>query len=275
MAGLVALAASPAGASDGGFGGQNGGGGATIGAGAGLLGLPPGDTTGGASGCTWQLLNDPTAVQAPTVAPAPNAEEYVQDCPGPAVTVVWVVPPTGAQAVPAALALVASLLPKPRPMMVPPDNDPNGWTYVQVPTWFWVPSSQWRPVSATATAASGPFTATATTTATPSSVEFVPGDGSLGTGVVSCPGPGVAFNNTLPMSQQGQPCNTYTYHDSSSMSPDASGTWQAAMTIEWHVTWVGTGGTGGTLPDLDTTTPIALSVGEVEALLTPNPQGGT
>jgi enoyl reductase len=159
-------------------------------------------------------------------------------------------------------------------MMVPPNNDPHGWTYVQVPTWFWVPGSQWRPVSATASVTSGPFTVSATTTAKPSSVVFSPGDGSLGTGSVSCAGPGVAFDDGRAMSQQGHPCNTYTYRNSSSLSPNASATWPAAMTIVWHVAWVGSDGTGGTLPDLNTTTPIALSVGEVEALLTPNPQGG-
>jgi hypothetical protein len=181
----------------------------------------------------------------------------------------------GAQAVPAALAQLTRLLPKPQPMMVPPNNDPHGWSYVQVPTWFWVPGSQWRPVSATASVTSGPFTVSATTTATPSSVEFFPGDGSLGTGLVSCAGPGVPFDNSRLMSQQGQPCNTYTYRNSSSLSTNASATWSASMTMVWHVAWVGSDGTGGALPDLVTTTPIALSVGEVQALLTPNAQGGS
>ena len=270
--GAVLLAAASAAAEDGGNVAQTGGGGATIGAVADTSGLPAPATTGGASGCTYELLNNPTTYHKEGPAPAPNADEYVQVCPGsPGATVVWVIPPAGAQAVPGALAQVTSLLPRPQPMMVPPDNDPHGWTYVQVPTWFWVPSSQWRPVSATATVTSGPFAVSATTTATPSQVTFSPGDGAGG---VTCPGPGVAFDNSRPMSAQGRPCNTYTYVNSSSLSPNPSATWPAAMTIVWHVAWVASDGTGGALADLRTTTQIALSVGEVEALLTPNSQGG-
>jgi hypothetical protein len=277
VVGAVALAAPapPAWASAGASDTPSGGGQVAANA-----GIPPASTVGpdGSSvGCTYQLLNhpnDPSTPQAPAPQPAPNADEYVQDCGGGAVAIVWVVPPTPADAVPGALADVERLLPHPSPRMDPPNNDPRGWAYVQSPLWWWLPAGQWRPVSATASVTSGPFTASATVTAMPSSITFDPGDGSLGSGPVSCPGPGVPFDNSRSLAEQSSPC-TYTYQSSSSMNPDGSGTWAATFTVVWHVAWVGAGGGGGALADLDTTTPVALPVGEVQALGTdPNSQSG-
>jgi hypothetical protein len=192
-----------------------------------------------------------------------TATLYVRTC-GTNVDLVWVVPITGAAAVPGALANLERLLPSPDPSMVPPDNDPHGFAYTQVPLWWWLPASQWHPVSATATATNGPDTVTTTTTATPSVIQFDAGDGI---GSVACPGPGVPFDESESLSEQSTPCQ-YTYQQSSSMSP--SGTFAASWTVVWTVTWHASDGTGGTLAPLQTTTTRALPVAEDQSV-TVNP----
>jgi hypothetical protein len=188
------------------------------------------------------------------------AQLYVRTC-GTAVDLVWVVPINGAAAAPGALAAVEKLLPKPAPAMVPPDVDAHGFAYTQVPLWWWIPPSQWHPVSATATASNGPQTVSATATATATVIEFNAGDGQR---AVSCPGPGVAFDNALPLSAQTTPCQ-YTYRDSSSLSP--SGTWPASWSIVWTVTWQASDGTGGALAPLRSTTTRALAVAEDQSVV--------
>jgi hypothetical protein len=247
-----------------GVGGETPGSNPGISAGAGVPG-GVGAGTSDASNCNWQLLNNPTNPQTPT-PPEPKviggrpAELYVRTC-GSAVNLVWVVPITGAAAAPGALAAVEKLLPKPEPTMVPPDVDAHGYAYAQVPLWWWIPASQWHPVSATATASNGPQTVSATATATPTVIEFNAGDGA---GAVSCPGPGAAFDAALPLAAQSTPCQ-YTYRDSSSVSP--SGTWQASWSIVWTVTWQASDGTGGALAPLTSTTERALAVAEDQSVV--------
>lgn len=266
-AAAVALLASPPGTAwaSGPHGGDTSGPDPSINANA---GIPGGFGSGGGSdGCTWEILNhpnDPSTPQppgpAPTVIGGETATIYVRTC-GTALDLVWVVPITGAAALPGALAGVQRLLPAPTPIMVPPKNDPHGFAYTQVPLWWWLPKSQWQPVSATATATNGPDTVSATTTATPSTVHFSAGDG---TGSVDCPGPGVAFDDSLSLAAQSTPCQ-YTYHDSSSLSPN--GTWPASWSIVWTVTWTASDGTGGTLAPLQSTTTRALSVAEDQSVV--------
>jgi hypothetical protein len=174
---------------------------------------------------------------------------------------MWVVPITGAAAAPAAVASVEKLLPKPAPVLVPPDVDEHGFAYVQVPLWWWLPAGQWHPVSATATVSNGPQTVSATATATPTAIDFAAGDGA---GAVSCPGPGVPFNAALPLAAQSTPCQ-YTYRDSSSLSP--TGTWPASWSIVWTVTWQASDGTGGALAPLRSTTTRQVAVAEDQSVV--------
>jgi hypothetical protein len=234
-----------------------------IGAGAGIPG-GVGGAGGGGSACSWELANDPSNPATPTPPPPKvigrqQAELYVRTCGG-IVVLVWVVPITGADAAPGALAAVEKLLPKPAPAMVPPNVDAHGFAYAQVPLWWWLPAAQWHPVSATATVSNGPQTLSATATATPTVIEFDAGDG---TGAMSCPGPGVPFNPALALAAQSTPCQ-YTYHDSSSLSP--TGTWPASWSIAWTVTWQASDGTGGALAPLHTTTTRALAVAEDQSV---------
>jgi hypothetical protein len=235
-----------------------------IGAGAGVPG-GVGSGGGGSTGCDWEILNNPTNPSTPTPPPpkvigGQTAVLYVRAC-GTNVVLVWVVPITGAAAVPGALAGVEKLLPKPAPNLVPPDVDPHGFAYTQVPLWWWLPAAQWHPVSATASATNGPDTVSATATATPTVIDFNAGDG---VGAASCPGPGVAFNAALSLAAQSTPC-AYTYHDSSSLSP--GGTWPASWSIVWTVTWAASDGTGGALAPLESTTTRALAVAEDQSVV--------
>lgn len=233
-----------------------------------VAGMPGGFGSGGGSdGCTWEILNHPNSPStpqppgpAPTVIGGEMATIYVRTC-GAALDLVWVVPIAGAAAVPGALASVQKLLPLPDPIMVPPKNDPHGFAYTQVPLWWWLPASQWQPVSATATATNGPDTVSATATATPSDIQFKAGDG---VGSVDCAGPGAPFDDSLSLAAQSTPCQ-YTYRQSSSLSP--SGTWPATWTVVWHVTWTASDGTGGALAPLQSTTTRALSVAEDQSVV--------
>jgi len=231
-------------------------------------GMPGGfGTSGGSDGCTWEILNHPNEPStpqppgpAPTVIGGEMATIYVRTC-GTALDLVWVVPITGAAAVPGAVADVQRLLPLPNPIMVPPKNDPHGFAYTQVPLWWWLPANQWQPVSATATATNGPDTVSATATATPSTIQFTAGDGI---GSVDCAGPGVPFNDSLSLTAQSTDCQ-YTYHDSSSLSP--AGTWPATWSIVWTVSWTASDGTAGTLAPLQSTTTRALAVAEDQSVV--------
>jgi len=231
-------------------------------------GMPGGfGTAGGSDSCTWEVLNHPNSPStpqppgpAPTVIGGEMATIYVRTC-GAALDLVWVVPITGAAAVPGALAAVQKLLPAPNPIMVPPQNDPHGFAYTQVPLWWWLSASQWQPVSATATATNGPDTVSATATATPSDIQFKAGDG---VGSVDCAGPGIPFDDSLSLAAQSTPCQ-YTYRQSSSLSQ--SGTWPASWTVVWHVTWTASDGTGGALAPLQSTTTRALSVAEDQSVV--------
>jgi hypothetical protein len=267
---VAVLAAAPgrASASDG-SGGETPGPNPGINANAGMPGGFGGG--GGSDGCTWDVLNNPPAPNEPgrvVVPPQPtviggqDAIQFVRTCAGGAnINLVWVVPITGAAAVPGAVADVQRLLPIPNPIMVPPKNDPHGFAYTQVPLWWWLPPSQWQPVSATATASNGPDTVSATVTATPSTINFTAGDGI---GSVDCAGPGTPFNDSLTLAAQSTACQ-YTYHDSSSLSP--AGTWPASWSIVWTATWTASDGTGGTLAPLQSTTTRALAVAEDQSVV--------
>jgi len=120
---------------------------------------------------------------------------------------------------------------------------------VRVPTWLWVDRALWAPRSATA-AVPG---LSATVTATPTDSWWSVGDGS----VVACRGPGTPF---VPGTG-----------DAFGASPDCGHTYTRARTVtltatvSWHVGWVA-GRTGGTLPDLQTSSTVRLQVIEAQTV---------
>jgi len=159
-----------------------------------------------------------------------------------------------ATAVAAARDDVRRRLPAPQPVLSP---DPASGLVVRVATWFAVPATQWAPVRGTATA----LGESVTVTATPDTLTFDPGDGAT---PVSCAGPGPTFVPGAAVPSTPPACS-YTYRDASTAAPDGQH-WQAALSVRWQVTWVASNGQTGTLDPLVTTTPLALTVREYEAI---------
>ncbi len=163
----------------------------------------------------------------------------------PLASTIWLAAgPAGLAPTPAQLAIQAlATLRVPVPAMhrSPPETNSDAgqpYTWVNAWTWFWTDTASWRELSATARAGG----VWARVTVTPSTLTYSPGDGG---GAVSCVGPGrpwqVADANTSP---SGGGCG-YRYQHVS-----ANGPITATLTSTWTVTWVGSGGSSGTLPDL-------------------------
>jgi len=89
------------------------------------------------------------------------------------------------------------------------------------------------------------------------------GDGNQ----VTCDGPGVAYNTSIPDQDQSTTCG-YTYQETS-----ASGPFRITAAIEYDVTWTSVGVAGGgdlgDIPGPSTTTPV--TVDEVGTVTVPNP----
>ncbi len=129
---------------------------------------------------------------------------------------------------------------------------------VGLPEWFWIPRSQWHPV--TSTVSVGPVWATVT--ASPGQVSFSPGPGLPG---VSCPGPGAPYNRRLPASAQHTSCS-YIYDEPSTGQPHNA--YPAAVTVTWDVSWAGSGGVGGHIGTVPESFPFSVPVAQGEALVT-------
>jgi hypothetical protein len=129
------------------------------------------------------------------------------------------------------------------------------FTYVNLWTYFWTSRSTWKPLTATASAAGF----TATVTARPAALIFDPGDGSA---AVSCGGPGrpwtEADGNSAP---PGGACG-YQYRRVTG-SPVTS-----TQSILWKITWTGTGGAAGEIPQLVTSTTGQLHVLQIQTVVT-------
>ena len=188
-------------------------------------------TAGGAGGEGMQWLQN--APGAPTVTPAQLAQR----------------------------ALKSLTIPKPTTGMSPDGRLKDGRTYTVVKafTWFWSDSATYKTL--TARAAVGAVWAQVTVT--PTALTFKPGDGG---NTASCPGPGrpwVAGKDSQWASAPGG-CD-YAYPRSTYGYPNGELT--ATYGITWTVTWTGSGGANGTLPDITTTTNPTFAVAEAQAVI--------
>jgi hypothetical protein len=158
-----------------------------------------------------------------------------------------------------ALAALKSLV------LPPPVNhfDPSATSVVNLPTWLWIDSTLWHPLSVSATAG----TVTATAVATPVSVTWSMGDG----GVVTCEGPGQPFEAVQPKAQPSSRCQ-YTYRTSSagqsSLDGDSDeGAYPVRATVAWAVSWSAQGAAGGgAFPTMYTSTLSRVRVEQVESI---------
>jgi hypothetical protein len=145
------------------------------------------------------------------------------------------------------------------PVLSPRTAPPLGKnSLVGLPEWFWVPRWQWRNVSITVVA--GPVWAVAV--ASPTSMTYVPGGGLS---ALSCPGPGAEFRIGQPANSQHTNCS-FTYDQPS------AGLWghayQAALVVTWTISWIGSGGAGGTITtDYTTGSAFSVRVAQAEALV--------
>jgi len=131
-----------------------------------------------------------------------------------------------------------------------PNPDIVAYQLVNLPTWWavenWAPQTQRTQV--------GPVFAEVT--ATPVSTRFDGGDGSA---PVTCNRRGVKWRSGLP-EELPQACR-FTYQRANEQVT-------ATISMTWRVTWVGSGGTGGTLPPLTTSSDQPLTVYERQAVVT-------
>ncbi|MDA8056860.1 MAG: hypothetical protein M0032_02645 [Actinomycetota bacterium] len=184
-------------------------------------------------GCTYGA-GGPSATAALGVGGPQPGQWVFPDCRGPGVIdpmppfwVTGAVPAAGAvQVAPVVVAEQAAKqlgLSSPVIEMAPPDGSPQ---LVGLASWLWINPSQWRAVSASATA--GPVTTTAS--AVPTKVVFDMGNGAS----VTCDGPGTPYSAAAPDATT----------DCSYVWP-APGSFTVTATIFWSVTWTATGAPGG------------------------------
>jgi hypothetical protein len=227
-------------------------------------GGPGSGGSGGKSKCTLTPLSQQQATFLGLQWPPPKDHSWdAITCPGTQAFggVTLVNNATGVPAVtPAELAQIAIgdlIIPKLRPKTAPPLNHDG---LVGLPEWFWIPGRDWgafKPPPITV----GPVWAQAI--AVPTKIIFNPGGGLAG---VTCNGPGTAYQPNLPLSAQHTDCS-YTYDQPSTGQPGYA--YAASVTVLWNVSWVGSGGAGGTVATgRAVSTPITVPVAAGEALVT-------
>ncbi|WP_326721319.1 hypothetical protein OHT59_19645 [Streptomyces sp. NBC_00243] len=125
---------------------------------------------------------------------------------------------------------------------------PEGTTKVNLSTWAWLEKGDFQPVSVTASLDTPGLNIQATTTATPVALKLEPGTDDATT----FPASGECQINddgsigepyAKGKADETPPCGI-TYLRSS-----GDGTYRLRATITWDITWTGTGGAGGDLPD--------------------------
>lgn len=140
-------------------------------------------------------------------------------------------------------------LPSPQVSMSPSAGAP---ILVRVPVWMWVPTEAWQAQTATASVPGG----SVTVIATPTSVDWVMGDG----GTVSCESAGTAYDARL--------------HDPETESPDCGHTYtstgdrEVTARLSWAVAWSSTEGEGGDLSALTTSSTEQVRVIESAGVVT-------
>lgn len=120
-----------------------------------------------------------------------------------------------------------------------PTTNPTTTQAVNLPTWVWFDAKDIHPVSVTAYLPD--YNVSATTTATPVGIHIDPGtpDARLFPSSGDCTGTGTAYQ---PGDKGDPPCGVTYLKDSH------GGQYTMTVTVTWHISWKGTGNTGGDLP---------------------------
>ena len=229
-------------------------------------GAAPG-SSGASEDCEWSIAvphdahsGNGTEVQKVSGGMTYRLFEYTCFNRTPATTFHWIPQVSTAELAQQATSIVYDNIPAPWGNFAPPAH--RG--VVKLGTWFWVNPLMWVPVSATAGVPTPAGYISVTTTATPKKLIFDPGDGALGSGPVTCDGPGLPW-----LEMFGDRMNSkcmYTYSHSSSMHP--TGAFPAKLSVQWHFTYTTSLGTRGTVGDFTFAASHQIAVREVQALVT-------
>jgi hypothetical protein len=144
-------------------------------------------------------------------------------------------------------------LPHPHPALSPAIGADQ---LVGLSTWLWLEPGSWATLDATASVPG----LSATATATPTRVRWDMGDGT----VVTCDGPGIAFDPARDDDAQSTDCR-HTYQHVSAGEP--SGSYTATVSIDWAIAWSATNGQGGALPGTSRGTSFPVPVAERQAVV--------
>jgi hypothetical protein len=129
-------------------------------------------------------------------------------------------------------------------------GDPMTW--VNLWTWFWTDPAAYQPMAQTVSAGS----VSATVTAQPVGLLFDPGDGSA---PVRCAGPGRAWLERDGDAASPGGCG-YRYRSVT------DGMITSTVSILWDVSWTGTGGVSGVLPQMRTQASAPLRVMQIQVV---------
>ncbi|MEV8567871.1 hypothetical protein AB0436_20225 [Streptomyces sp. NPDC051322] len=142
---------------------------------------------------------------------------------------------------------------------------PSGASKVNLPTWAWLDKGDFQPVSVTASLDAPGLHIEATTVAKPVALSINPGtkDAELlpasGKCVLNDDG-SIGQPYARGKADETPPCGVI-YRRSS-----GNGTFDLRATATWEITWTGTGGAGGSLPDGEYGNNQAVTVQEIQAV---------
>ncbi|WP_254878744.1 hypothetical protein [Streptomyces sp. NA04227] len=142
---------------------------------------------------------------------------------------------------------------------------PAGASKVNLPTWAWLDKGEYKPVSVTASLDFPGFHMEATTTAEPVGLHIDPGteDADVLPASGNCePNKDGSIGEPYARgkAEQTPPCGV-TYRKSS-----GGGTYDLNATATWKITWTGSNGTGGDLPDGEYGNDQQVEVQEAQAV---------
>ncbi len=217
--------------------------------------------------CTWKVEGQPDP--ATTLAGGTQGTWYDVRCSDGTAVPLGVFVPAGGGNLPPAVVLAGDVARSAANRLQLPEPDvrhsPAARALVGLPTWFWVEPAQWRLLRQRTVA--GPVWAEVT--ATPIGTAWDPGDGSP---ALSCAGPGTPYDPTRAEGGQSTDC-AYSYPRSSALQPQTGPTvndrfFNVTVTTTWQVTWIGSGGSAGTLPVLTRSSSSPLAVAQRQTVVT-------
>jgi hypothetical protein len=218
--------------------------------------------------CTWTAESAYSQQVFQWLGSDPNGTWYDVTCSdGSSYVGVYVPPSAGNVPAPVVLAgtlaqTVANRLVLPAPRV---RHNPASYALVGLATWWWVDPVQWQPLRQRTQA--GPVWAEVT--ATPVSTTWDAGDGSV---PVVCPGPGTPYDTSRSEVGQSTACS-HTYFRTTAGQPQTGPSvndrfFTVTVTTSWRVTWIGNGGSGGTLPVLTRSSAFPLAVAQRQTVVT-------